>query len=52
MFPKMSPYRRNFDESKYLSFLIEDDKSLVKYNKIWDNVSKNMKKGFDSKPKY
>ena len=35
IFPKMSAYRRNFDETKYMSFLIKDDKLLEKYNEIW-----------------
>ena len=30
----MSAYRRDFDETKYISFLIKDDKLLEKYNKI------------------
>ena len=32
MIPKMSAYRRDFDETKYISFLIKDDKMLEKYN--------------------
>ena len=32
--PKMSVYRRNFDETKYISFLINDDELLEKYNQI------------------
>ena len=35
----MSDYARNFDEAKRMSFLIEGDKMLEKYNKIWDIVS-------------
>ena len=31
-FPKMSGYRRDFDETKYISFLIQDDELLEKYN--------------------
>ena len=31
----MSPYRKDFDETKYISFLIKDDELLEKYNKIW-----------------
>ena len=52
MLPKMSAYRRDFDETKYMSFLIKDDELLEKYSKIWDKVSNSMKKGFDSEPKY
>ena len=28
MLPKMSTYRRDFDETKYMSFLIKNDESL------------------------
>ena len=31
----MSVYGRDFDETKYLSFLIKDAELLEKYNKIW-----------------
>ena len=30
----MSPYRRGFDETKYMSFLIKDDELLKKLKKI------------------
>ena len=30
----MSAYRKDFDKTKYMSFLIKDDKSLEKYNEI------------------
>ena len=30
----MSAYRRAFDETKYISFLIKDDELLEKYNEI------------------
>ena len=33
-------------------FLIEDDDLLEKYNTIWDKVSANIKKEFDSDPVY
>ena len=29
---KMSPYRRNIDEIKYISFLMKHDELLEKYN--------------------
>ena len=32
--PKMSGYRRNFDKSKCMTFLIKDNKLLEKYNEI------------------
>ena len=37
--PKMSAYRRVFDETKYVFFLIKDDELLKKYNEIWGKVS-------------
>ena len=48
----MSTYRGNFNEIKYMSFLIKDNELLEKYNEIWDKVSKIIKKGFDSEPVY
>ena len=36
--PKMSAFRRDFDEIKYLNFLIKDDELLEKYNEIWEKV--------------
>ena len=30
----MSAYRRDFEETKYMSFLIKNDKLLEKYNEI------------------
>ena len=50
--PKISAYRRDFDETKYMSFLIKDDEFLEKYNEIWGNVTNNIKKEFDSEPVY
>ena len=41
--PKMSAYRKNFDETKYVSFLIKDDELLEKY-KIWEKVKKSQKR--------
>ena len=34
LFPKMSAYRRDFDETKYMTLLIVDDEFLEKYNDI------------------
>ena len=31
---RMSTYRKDFDETKYISFLIKDDQLLEKYNEI------------------
>ena len=43
LLPIMSAYRRNFDDTKYMSFLIKDDKLLEKYNKIWEKASNIIK---------
>ena len=43
-FPKMSGYRRDFDETKYISFLIQDDELLEKYNEICEKLEKASKK--------
>ena len=50
--PKMSAYRRDFDETKQMSFLTKDDKLLEKYNEIWGNVKNSIKKWFDSELVY
>ena len=34
IFTKMSAYRKYFDETKYMYFLIKDDKLLEKYNEF------------------
>ena len=49
---KKSAYTRDFDENKYMPFLIKDDKLLEKCNEIWKKVSSTLKKGFDSEPVY
>ena len=46
----MSAYRRDFDETKYVSFLIKDDKLLKKYDEIWGKVKNSNKKVFNSEP--
>ena len=48
----MSAYRKNFDKTKCISFLIKDEKLLKKYNEIWKKVSKIIEKEFGSKPAY
>ena len=48
----MSAYRRDFDETKYMPFLIKDDELLEKYNEIWEKVKNSIKKELDSKPRY
>ena len=49
---KMSAYRRDFDETKYMYFLIKYDELLEKYNKIWKKVKNTIDKEFDSDPVY
>ena len=51
MLQKMSAYRRDFGETKYIS-LRKGDEWLEKYNKNWVKISNSMKKGFDSEPVY
>ena len=46
----MTTYRNDFDETKYMSFLIKDDEILEKYNEIWEKLKDSLKKEFDSKP--
>ena len=48
----MSAYRKDFDKSKYMSFLIKDDELLRKYNKIWKKVKNTIEKEFRSDPVY
>ena len=48
----MSAYRRDFDKIKCMSFLIEDEKVLEKYNEIWKKMNNIVKIEFDSKPVY
>ena len=35
----MSAYRKDFDETKYMSFLIKNNELLQKYNGIWNKVN-------------
>ena len=53
MLPKTSAYVKSYDgQTKWMYFLIEDDDLLEKYISIWDNVSADIKKEFDSEPVY
>ena len=36
--PKISAYRRYFDETIYMSFWINDDELLEIYNDIWEKI--------------
>ena len=44
----MSAYIKDFDETKYISFLIKDDQLLKNYHEIWEKVKNSLKKEFDS----
>ena len=48
----MSAYRRDFDETKYISFLIKNDELLEKHNAIWEYIKYSIKREFDSEPVY
>ena len=48
----MSAYRKDSDETKYISFLIKDDELFEKYNEIWGKVKNSLKKEFDSEQVY
>ena len=48
----MTEYRKDFGESKYISFLIKDDELLEKYNEIQKKVKNSLKEELDSKPIY
>ena len=49
---KMTAYRKDFNETKYVPFLITDDKCLRKYNEIWEKVTNIIYKELDSNPVY
>ena len=42
--PKISAYRKDFDDTKYISFLVKDNELLKKYNKIWKKLKNSVKK--------
>ena len=51
--PKTSAYVKSYDgQTKRTDFWIEDDDLLKKYNTIWDKVSADIKKEFDSESVY
>ena len=49
---KMSAYRKDFDKTRFISFLIKNDKLLEEYNEIWGKFKNSLKKEFDSEPIY
>ena len=48
----MTPYRKDFDETKYMSFLIKDNELLEKCNEIWGKVTNSIKKELNSESVY
>ena len=38
----MTAYIKDFDETKYMSFLIRDDELLQKHNEIWRKFKNNL----------
>ena len=46
----MSEYRRDLDETEYMSFLIKDVELLKNYDEIWEKVKNSIKKEFDIEP--
>ena len=48
----MIGYVKHFDSSKTMSFKVDDNNLLKKYNKIWEKVSNLMNIEFDSEPAY
>ena len=49
---KTTVYRKDFDETKFTSFLMKDDELLEKYNEIWEKVKETLEIEFHSKPVY
>ena len=49
-YQNVSAYRTDFDETKYMYFLIKDDELLEKYNEILEKVKNSIKKEFVSEP--
>ena len=49
---KMTAYRKDLDETKYMSFLIKHDELLEKYNHIWEIFKSSLKKEFNSETVY
>ena len=48
----MSAFWKDFDQTKYMSFLIKGDELIEKYNEVWDKVKNIIKKEVDSEPVY
>ena len=53
MLPKTKTYVKIFDgQTKWMYFLIEGDELLEKYSTVWNKVSADIEKEFDSEPVY
>ena len=52
IFPQTSTYVKSDDGQTKWMYFLEDDDLLEKYYIIWDKVSADIKKGFDSEPVY
>ena len=51
--PKTYAHVKSYDgQTKWMYFFIEYDDLLGKYNALWDKVSVDVKKEFDSEPVY
>ena len=50
--PKIIAYRKDFDDTKFMSFLIKAGELLEMYNENWGKVKDSLKREFDSKPEY
>ena len=50
--PQMIGYVKQFDSNKTVSFKVNDNKLLKKYNKIWEEISSLMNIEFDSELVY
>ena len=48
----MIGYVKHFDSNKTVSFKVNDNKLLKKYNKIWEKISNLLNIEFDSEPVY
>ena len=48
----MRASKKEFDETKYISFLIKDDELLKTYTEIWGKVKECLKRKFYSESLY
>ena len=50
--PQIIAYVKCFDSKKAMSFRVNNNKLLKKYNKIWERISNLLSTKFDSEPFY